>query len=80
VAVLLVLLVLACDPVLDCDDPRIDCCTNDRQCEAVYEEIAPFCENPGRATGVCVECRDRGDCDRGEECVEEMGFRICHNP
>ena len=70
------LVVAACVPRIDtsdlqrcnADDPLVDCCSDSDQCLAYFGETFPFCVEPGKATGQCVECTVNEHCDLDSYC------------
>ena len=73
---LLTCLLLGCFPSFDtrdierceAEDPTVDCCATDRQCEVFFGDAFPYCETPGATSGRCVECRVDEDCDLDALC------------
>jgi hypothetical protein len=78
--VLSVLFLLACVPSLDvgplrrCDvaDPRVDCCTAPDECLNYFGADFPYCIEPGRETGRCVECTVDEHCDLDSYCRQDL--------
>jgi len=75
---LLLMAMTGCNPVATCGADGVDCCTNDAQCLDHFGVSFPFCEDPGKATGQCVECRENLDCGPGDECVDDETYgKVC---
>lgn len=74
--VLLVSFLAACGPgpVATCSEPGVDCCKSDDECLDWFGTVYPFCENPGRTTGVCGECRADVDCGPTGRCEQDPDF------
>ena len=73
---LLLSLLSACGsgPVATCSEPGVDCCSSDDECSKWFGDAYPFCESPGRATGVCGECREDIDCGPTSRCEIDPDF------
>ena len=68
-------------PVATCKDDVVDCCLTDSQCEAHFGPDFPYCLNPGKETGQCVECVDGSHCEVGETCEDDATFgKYCAEP
>lgn len=53
----------------DADDPTVDCCESDEACQTYFGPGFPFCQDPGRATGRCVECTVDEHCSLDAYCA-----------
>lgn len=80
---MLLLLLMACNPVAQCDvePPDGDCCETDEQCQAHFGNSQPFCFEPERqGGGWCSECLSGEDCPSGYACAHDSvsGGRSCY--
>ena len=69
IALMLLALVGCGNPVEDCNATTHDCCSEDAQCAAYFDDF-PFCTGSRKSDGrgTCSLCAGDADCPSGQTC------------